>query len=189
MAESSGLPQVLPSPEQAKPGIWSNLKRNFPLARGHWRQALLFGLVWAGLLSAHAFAKLLWLGWQDTTSITQMSLLIFVGNLLGGTLAWMTAITIGAHRISPKRFAVAMVIILVVSIGTSAFLFAMQYRLYYSQWHMSMFSIGWFFQLVFTGASALYLFAVQGLRLLLPLGPLFLAIAALAFVKWAPTRK
>ena len=47
----------------------------------------------------------------------------------------------------------------------TAFLFAMDYRLFYSRWHAPFGTIVWAFQFVFTSASAVYQFAVLGMRL------------------------
>jgi len=166
----------------------SNIPRqsNLKTALVHWRQVILFGLVWAAFLTIHTISKLFWDGWQDHQSILYLAFLIFTGTFIGGCIGWFTSIWFSAHRIGPKRFATTFVLILLFTIGVTAGLFALQYRIYYSQWHMSAFSIGWFYQVIFTGLSALYLFAVQGLRLLLPFSPLGLFIATAIFVKIAP---
>ena len=161
-------------------------KSNFRLALTRWRQAIVFGLLWGGFLSLHSAGKLYWSGWQEQSAIWQLALLMFVGTSIGGALGWLLSIWFSAHRISPKRFAASFVLILLFTVGVTALLFALQYRLYYSQWHMPAFSLGWFFQVLFTGLSALYLFAVQGLRLLLPFAPLGLFVAAILFAKIGP---
>ena len=164
-------------------------RSNLKFALLHWRQSILFGLIWAAFLAVHTVAKMLWDGWQDHQSIQQLAILIFAGTFVGGSIGWLTSIWFSAHRIAPKRFATSLVLILLFTIGVTAGLFALQYRLYYSQWHMSVFTIGWFFQVLFTGLSALYLFAVQGLRLLLPFSPLGLLVATAIFVRFAPRNK
>lgn len=161
-------------------------KSNIRLALSHWRQAIVFGMMWGGFLALHSAGKLYWSGWQEPSAIWQLVLLMFVGTSIGGTFGWFLSNCFSAHRVSPKRFATSFVLILLFTVGTTALFFALQYRLYYSQWHMPTFSIGWFFQVLFTGLSALYLFAVQGLRLLLPFAPLGLFIAAIIFTKFAP---
>lgn len=161
-------------------------KSNFRIALAHWRQTIGFSLIWGCFLSLHTAGKLYWSGWQEPSLIWQMVLLMFVGTTIGGALGWFFSIWFSAHRISPKRFATSFVLILIFTVGTTALLFALQYRLYYSQWHMPALSIGWFYQVLFTGLSALYLFAVQGLRLLLPFAPLGLVCAAIIFAKYAP---
>ena len=148
---------------------------------------MLFGLLWGGFLALHTAVNLYLAGWQEASAIWQLALLMLIGTAIGGAFGWLLSICFSAHRASPKRFAASFVLILIFTIGITALLFALQYRLYYSQWHMPVFSIGWFFQLFFTGLSALYLFAVQGLRLLLPVAPIGLIIAAITFTKVAPT--
>ena len=168
----------------------NSLKRlrnsNLQTALSHWRQSILFGLVWGSLLALHTVGKLYWFGWLNQNSIWQLALLMFIGTSIGGASGWLCSIWFSAHRVSPKRFATAFVLILLSTVAITALLFVLQYRLYYSQWHMSTFSIGWFFQILFTGITALYLFAVQGLRLLLPFAPVGLIIAAIIFSKIAP---
>ena len=160
---------------------------NFKLARTNWRQSIVFGLLWATFLAIHTTMILWFSGWQMVSSIAYLALLVFIGASIGGALGWFCTIWFTARRISQKRFAAALVLILLGTIGITAGLFALHYRLYYAQWHMATFSISWFFQFAFTSISAVYLFAVQGLRLLLPFGPLGLLIAAVAFVRFAPT--
>ncbi len=162
------------------------LKQNLHLALSHWQQAVLFGTIWSVFLTTHSYVKLSIHGWQDAHSMLQVSVLFLAGTFLGGTIGWFMSILLGAHRIAAKRFAVAMVIIPIATIGLTAGLFILQYRLYFSQWHMSAFTIGWLYQLAFTSISALYLFAVQGLRTMLPLAPLVSLLAAFVFVKRAP---
>ena len=162
---------------------------NLALARQNFLQAIQFGLIWGMLLALHTIAKLYWLGWQSFNSIQPLALVIFAGTFVGGTMGWFIAIWLSAHRQPAKKFATTLVSILLFTVGTTALIFAMQYRIYYSQWHMPAFSIGWFFQLFFTGISALYLFAVQGLRLLLPFAPVGLLIASAYFVKLSPKSK
>lgn len=163
------------------------LKPNLQLANSHWRQSVLFGLIWGSFLAIHTFVSLHFAGWQELSSILKLTLLIFLGTTIGGAFGWFFSVCFAAQRIEPKRFATSFVLILICTIGAVALLFAYQYRLYYSQWHNPVFSKGWFIQLLFTGLSSFYLFAVQGLRLLLPFAPLGLFIASLIFVKRAPT--
>jgi hypothetical protein len=162
-------------------------KSNLQIAISNWQQSLLFGLLWGAALALHSIGKLYLIGWQEPGSIWRLAILMFTGTSIGGMIGWLCSIWLSAHRISPKRFAASLVLILLFTVGTTALLFALQYRLYYSQWHMPTFSAGWFFQVLFTGLSALYLFAVQGLRLLLPFAPIGLIFAALIFSKIAPT--
>jgi hypothetical protein len=64
-------------------------------------------------------------------------------------------------------------------------MFSIIYRNFYAQWHGDPFTRIWLFQLTFTSASALYQFAVLGLRLYLPLGVARPEMAAI----WSPEQK
>jgi len=73
-----------------------------------------------------------------------------------------------------------------MTIGTilmTAFLFAMDYRIFYSRWHSPLGSVIWMFQFVFTGASAVYQFLVLGLGLFLPVGLVCLLATSYALAK------
>jgi len=159
------------------------IRQNWKLVRIRWAQAMSFGMIWALFLAAHASINLHGQGWLNMTAIGKMAAIIFAGAFLGGTIGWSLSLLLSGHRIAPKRFATAFVIILLATIGISAAIFSLQYRLYYSQWHHPAFTIGWAFQMLFTTASSVYLFSVQGLRLLLPFGPVGLIVATLVFVK------
>ncbi|MFN7011099.1 MAG: hypothetical protein ACK4PN_13800 [Allorhizobium sp.] len=100
---------------------------------------------------------------------------------LGAVLGWLAALPLtrfASHARPPEtRFAAAF---LFLGTGTAAFtalLFALQYRQFYAQWHQPFGTVIWFFQFAFTSASAVYQFAVLGVRHYLPFG-LILLIAA-----------
>ena len=61
----------------------------------------------------------------------------------------------------------------------TAFLFALDYRVFYARWHAPTGSLIWMFQFAFTSASAVYQFGVLGSRLFLPLGLIWLPGASL----------
>lgn len=96
--------------------------------------------------------------------------LYFVGGLIGWVLALPFARFCAAGRRPETRFAAWLLWLAIGTIGVTAGLFALQYRSFYSQWHAPFLSRIWVYQLVFTSASAVYQFAVIGLRLFMPLG-------------------
>lgn len=102
--------------------------------------------------------------------------------LCGGFLAWFFALPIARFlclgRRVEARLAVALLLLTLASAMVTAFLFAMQYRLFYAQWHEPFGTEIWVFQFLFTSASAVYQFGVIGLRLLMPSGFLFLLAAS-----------
>jgi hypothetical protein len=106
---------------------------------------------------------------------------------LGGVLTWPFMLPLGRLLAFRKpvetRFAAFFLVLSVGTMAMTAFLFAMDYRMFYSRWHSPFGSIVWMFQFVFTGASAVYQFAVLGSRLFMPLGLLFLLATSLYLAK------
>ena len=98
----------------------------------------------------------------------------------GGGLAWILMLPIArmfAHgRAAETRFAAFFLLLTCGTIAVTAFLYALDYRQFYAQWHEPVGSRIWVLQFLFTVAGAVYQFAVLGIRLYLPLG--FLALLA-----------
>ena len=129
---------------------------------------------WGAAMAASTFAALYWRNGLLTSHLTALTLVYF----FGGTLAWAILVPLTRRftrgRPASARFAA---FFLVLSIGTAAmtaFLFAMDYRWFYSRWHAPFGSLIWTFQFLYTGASAVYQFAIFGLPLFLPFGLLCL---------------
>ncbi|MBX3529820.1 MAG: hypothetical protein KF849_04385 [Rhizobiaceae bacterium] len=145
-----------------------------------WRTALVGTPLWAALLAASAAAWLLLLH-RFETSQWQTILAVFA---LGGLLAFPSGL-FAARLLAPgasvgPRFAASFLCMGLASVLGVAFVFSMQYRVYYAQWHEPFPTIPWFFQLAFTGAGAVYQFAVLGVRMLFPVA----FVALFAFSLW-----
>jgi hypothetical protein len=101
---------------------------------------------------------------------------------LGGLLGWAVAVPLirfsGLGRTAPTVFSAWFLLLGLTTIASTAGLFALQYRLFYAHWHAPFPSRIWVYQFIFTSASALYQFAVLGLRHFLPAA--FLILLALA---------
>lgn len=69
------------------------------------------------------------------------------------------------------------------TIGTTAFLFALDYRTFYAQWHAMTGTRTWLFQFAFTSLAAFYQFLVLGVRLYLPLGAVALVATGLLLAR------
>ncbi|TXH85295.1 MAG: hypothetical protein E6Q77_00785 [Rhizobium sp.] len=134
---------------------------------------------WGAAMTASAIAALYLRNGLLTSHLTALTLVYF----FGGALSWPILVPLTRRfvrrRPTSARFAA---FFLALSIGTSAmtaFLFAMDYRWFYARWHAPFGSLIWTFQFLFTGASAVYQFAVLGLTLFLPFGLLcLLAVSA-----------
>ncbi len=133
---------------------------------------------WGAAMAASAVAALYLRNGLLTSHLTALTLVYF----FGGALSWPVVVPLvrrfARQRPTSARFAA---FFLALSIGTAAmtaFLFAMDYRWFYSRWHAPFGSLIWIFQFLFTGASAVYQFAVLGLALFLPLGLLCLIVVS-----------
>ncbi|WP_196809390.1 hypothetical protein [Rhizobium sp. 2MFCol3.1] len=146
--------------------------------------AVLIGApLWALQMLAAAMSTLYLRNGLETSHLSDLAILYFAG----GLLAWPFALMLGrffAHkRRIETRFAAFFVALAACTILMTAFLFAMDYRVFYSRWHAPGGSVIWFFQLIFTGASSVYQFMVLGLRLFVPLGLVCLLATSFALAK------
>ncbi|UJW76865.1 hypothetical protein IM739_13750 [Rhizobium sp. SL42] len=129
----------------------------------------LFGAIVWGLAMAGCFALSVHLIGRAGGSNPPLLALVYG---CGGALAWLIAlpfIRFASHgRLRETRLAAWFLFLGMGTIAVTAGLFALQYRLFYAQWHAPFPSRVWFLQQIFTTASALYQFAVLGLRHFLP---------------------
>lgn len=140
-----------------------------------------FALVFALLVPVHT----IWLE-QHLGERTAIAVVIFfVGGLCGGFVAWILAALVARGRAWSARFSAAMILNAVLVPLATAFVFFLQYRLYYSQWHGAAFSEIWFWQIAFTGAASVYLFMVSAVQYIFPLGLGVLVGVSILFCKWS----
>ncbi|WOS64359.1 hypothetical protein [Sinorhizobium fredii] len=144
-----------------------------------WREACLGGPAW-GLTMAVSAWYALWLREHDATFHLESILLLYAS---GGLIAWPLSLFAGRcmaqDRAVETRFAAYLLCLIAGTVGVTALLFALDYRLFYSQWHAPTGSRIWFYQALFTSLSAYYQFLVLGVRLYLPLGAFALLLASL----------
>jgi hypothetical protein len=137
-------------------------------------------VLWGAQMLLSAMTALYLRNKMETTHAGDLAVLYFAG----GLLAWPFILPFGrffAHRRQAEtRFASFFVALAIGTVLMTAFLFAMDYRIFYSRWHAPVGTETWVFQFVFTGASAVYQFSVLGLRLFLPFG--FLCLLGTSFV-------
>lgn len=136
-------------------------------------------LVWAGAMAGSAAV---WLALSDRLGSARVTA-ILATFALGGALAFPPALAltrlIARNRGGEQRFATAFAVFGLASVLGVAFVFFMHYRLYYARWHEPFPSVVWAFQFVFTGAAAVYQFAVLGLRMFFPVGLVALLLVSL----------
>jgi hypothetical protein len=165
-----------PKPKPANDN--SNLRDRLYVARIGWRETLLGAIGWGAAMALSAQASL----WLSNAALTShywsLTALIFAGAALAWPLSLSAFRFLAFGRGREPAFAAALLCLIVFTIGVTAVLFAIIYRNFYAQWHGDPFTKLWLVQLAFTSASALYQFAVIGLRLYLPLGMALLFAAA-----------
>jgi hypothetical protein len=168
-----GLPATLPK------RMGRALRGALPSSR-----AALFGaLAWAVAMGASALANLFSYDWQTATKIRFVALLFAAAGALAFPVGLYFARLFSAGRNGQTAFAAAFVSLAIFTAAFTSGFFALQYRFYYAEWHAPAFSITWGFQFAFTGAAALYQFAVLGVRLYFPIGFIALILASLWFAR------
>ena len=138
-----------------------------------------FALAFALLVPIHAY----FLDQPVGARVGAIAVIFFVGSLLGGVFAWTLACLIARGLRPTSRFTCALVSFSVFVPPATAFVFYLQYQDYYSQWHHPFLTEVWFWQVGFTGAAALYIFAVAAVKYIFPLGLFLLIGAALWFTR------
>lgn len=136
-----------------------------PLAR-HVAGAVCWGLAMTGC----AFASLVLEGRWQTFHLGELMLVYFSG----GFGAWLLALPVARlltrrHGIE-TRFAGHFALLGLGTVAVTAFVFALDYRVFYARWHQPFGTRIWAYQFAFTIAGAAYQFLVMGLRLYLPAG-------------------
>lgn len=134
-------------------------------------------------MGASALFNLLMDGWLTPGRIRYLSLLLAAGGVLAFPVAFFFARLLSTGRSTEAAFSVAFLCLLVCTIACGSGLYALQYRLYYSEWHAPALSITWGLELIFTLAAALYQYAVLGVRLYFPIGFVALFAASIWFAR------
>jgi len=148
-----------------------------------WRYAIPGALIWAGLMATSATLNLVAAGWQSNDSIRNVALVFGIGGAVGFPLGLTAAALIARGRSSQAGFAAAFVGLVLATIGATSLIYALEYRIYYAQWHANAFTLTWAFQFVFTSLVSTAQFAVSGLPLYFPVGFIGVPVAALWFAR------
>lgn len=142
-------------------------------------------VLWALATAASALLGLFCGGWQTPHRIGGIVLLFAAGGALAFPVALFAARLLVPQRRAEAAFAAAFVSLVAATLGLTGGLYALQYRLYYAQWHAPAFTKLWAIEFAFTSAAALYQFAVLGVRLYFPGGFIVLFAASLWFARRA----
>lgn len=126
----------------------------------------------------------LWrLGWESGERIYDVVALFFLCGLVAFPVAIGLSSWLARGWAVERRFAVAVLALSVATIGLTALIYAIQYRLYYSQWHDHPFTVRWVFEVGFTTLAAMYQFAATGMRHYFPIGFVALTMASVWFAR------
>lgn len=141
--------------------------------------ALAWGLAMAAslMLSLHLFGR------ANGSHDLELTVLYASGGLIGWLMALPVIRLTSQHRPSQTVFAAWLLILGLATIGATAGLFALQYRVFYAHWHAPFPSRIWVYQQIFTTASALYQFAVLGIRHFLPAAFVALLVISLSMAR------
>lgn len=134
---------------------------------------------WGLVMTACAFVSLHMEGRDANFHLEKLLLIYFAGGLFAWPIALPLARLLTRRRGTESRFSAHFVLLSLGTIATTAFFFAMEYRLFYARWHQPFGTRIWVYQFVFTSIGAAYQFLVMGLRLYLPVGLPLLAGASL----------
>ncbi len=128
-------------------------------------------------LSVHIFGR------ATSSHDVALTLIYAAGGMLGWFLA-LPLIHLTSHRRPPQTVLAAWLLLLgLVTVGATAGVYALHYRTLYAHWHAPFPSRIWVYQQIFTTASALYQFAVLGVRHLLPAGLALLMVVSVVMAR------
>ncbi|ABR60336.1 hypothetical protein GOC91_24680 [Sinorhizobium medicae] len=147
------------------------------------RETVVGALCWGFMMALSAWLAL-WCRETDAAFRLEAILTLYA---TGGLMAWPPALfaarCLSQNRTAETRFAAFFLCLAAATIGTTAFLFALDYRSFYAQWHAMTGTRTWLFQFAFTSLAAFYQFLVLGVRLYLPLGAVALMAASLLLAR------
>jgi hypothetical protein len=170
------------SPSDGESGL-PLISERLKAARPPYPDLIAGAALWGAQMLLSALVALYLRNRMATGHVDDLAILYFAG----GLLAWPFVLPVGrflAHRRPIEtRFAAFFVTLAVGTVLMTAFLFAMDYRLFYARWHAPVGTLTWVFQFLVTSASAVYQFSVLGLRLFLPLGLVCLLTTSFALAK------
>ena len=118
----------------------------------------------AGIALSAAFTLRASRGWMSVDEIGRLAMIYGAGAFLGMAFAIGLVRFFNRPKAGSSRALTIFALALVITVLATGGLLALEYRIYYSQWHAPAFSRIWLWQQVFTTLGALYQYAVMGLR-------------------------
>lgn len=164
----------LPQQTLSRPTTW---------AAPRFGRIMLNAALWAAVMAISAWHGMWTLEWETKARVARIVLLFAVGAFLAFPFGILIARLLTWRGSREVAFAAAFLSLTVATIGVTALIFAFDYRTYYAEWHDDTFSVRLVFEIVFTTLSAVYQFAVLGVRLYFPIGFLGLFVASWLFAR------
>lgn len=165
--------------DTALPKMRTPIRDRFAAALPPVRLWLVGALVWGTLMATVLGLSLYGTERLDGSHTPALFGLYFSGGAIGWFLALPLIGFFSFRRRLETRFAAAFLLLSCGTFATTALLFALQYRMFYAQWHAPFGTVIWAFQFVFTSASAVYQFTALGSRHYFPFGVALLVAASL----------
>lgn len=134
------------------------------------QEVLIGAPAWALAMAVSAWLALWLRGNEAHFHLVDVLLLYAIGGLVAWPLSLFAARFAAYEGAVETRFSAFLLCLIAGTVGTTACLFALDYRIFYAQWHAATGTRTWLFQFLFTFLAALYQFLVLGVRLYLPLG-------------------
>jgi hypothetical protein len=175
-------PTILPA---QRPGLIGRLAAHCRRSLPPLTVTLVGTIGWTLVVTSGAAAGILMRGWETPGSIAAVAIVYAVGAAIAFPVALFLARFVSYRRSAEAAFAAMFLALALSTVGITALVFALNYRMYYAAWHEDFGTITWIFQLVFTTAAAVIQFAVLGVRLFFPAGFIALFVASLWFARRA----
>jgi hypothetical protein len=140
---------------------------------------------WAAAMAASTAGALYFGGRSESAQFDSIVVIYALGGLIAFPVALYLARLFALGTSAERRFAAALFFLGIATMLGTAFVFSMHYRQYFAQWHEDFLTITWVFQLLVTGANAVYQFSVLGTRLFFPFGFIALFAASLLVARLA----
>ena len=150
-------------------------------AASNWPRQLSFAVIWCAIVSGGVGINLHAQHWPLDSNFINLLWPFVTASLLAGYLSLLFAQGFVKNKPTMSRFAFFFAALCILTVGLTALIFAVQYRLSFPQWSAPIFSFEWLKRTFFTTMSAAYLFSVVGFRLLMPWGLIALFIASVGF--------
>lgn len=179
------MPRAHSLSQEARPRRWPAVLRAFARFRASLAGALVFGLAYGAAITATVMLTLQLREVGMAGRVAEIIRTFAIGGTLGGAIAWAAAAAVAGHRPATARFAAMLVAATTATAGATAFIYFLKINAHFSEFHEDFATTAWIVQTIFTGASAAFVFAAIGLRMMLPLGLVTLFTAALVFA-WRP---